>query len=170
MDEPLVPLGEIVATHGLFGWLKLNPFNPDTTALKPGAAVFIERSGKRMALLLEASNPHKRQLLIKLREVDSIDEAASYVGTTLSVSESALEMLAPGQYYHYQVMGFEVFTISGKRVGVVQSTMATAAGELYVVQSGRKEHLIPAVKEIIDKIDFASRTITINPPAGLLEL
>jgi len=79
-------------------------------------------------------------------------------------------MLAPDQYYHYQVMGFEVFTISGKRVGVVQSTMATAAGELYVVQSGRKEHLIPAVKEIIDKIDFASRTITINPPAGLLEL
>ena len=37
MDEPLVPLGEIVATHGLLGWLKLNPFNPETTALKAGA-------------------------------------------------------------------------------------------------------------------------------------
>ena len=32
------------------------------------------------------------------------------------------------------------------------------------------EHLIPAVKEIIDKIDFSNRTVTIDPPAGLLDL
>ena len=101
IDEPLVPLGEIVATHGLLGWLKLNPFNPETTALKPGA---------------------------------------------------------------------EVFTTAGERVGIVQSTMATSGGELYIVHSGSKEHLIPAVKEIVDKIDFANRTVTIDPPAGLLEL
>jgi len=170
MDEPLVPLGEIVATHGLLGWLKLNPFNPETTALKPEAEVFIAEAEKQTALVLEASSPHKRQLLIKLRQVDSIDAAARYVGTTLSVPESALEVLAPGEYYHYQIIGFEVFTTGGERVGIVESTMATAGGELYLVQGGNKEHLIPAVKEIIDKIDFANRTITIDPPAGLLDL
>jgi 16S rRNA processing protein RimM len=170
MDEPLVPLGEIVATHGLLGWLKLNPFNPETTALKRGAEVFIDRAGKQTAFLLEMSTPHNNQLLIKLQQVDSIEAAAHYVGTTLSVSESALEVLAPGQYYHYQIIGFEVFTTGGERVGVVQSTLATAGGELYLVQSGSKEHLIPAVKEIIDKIDFSNRKVTIDPPAGLLDL
>jgi 16S rRNA processing protein RimM len=170
MDEPLVPLGEIVATHGLLGWLKLNPFNPETTALKRGAEVFIDRAGEQTAFLLEASTPHNRQLLIKLQQVDSIEAAADYVGSTLSISESTLEVLAPGQYYHYQIIGFEVFTTGGERVGVVQSTLATAGGELYLVQSGSKEHLIPAVKEIIDKIDFFNRTVTIDPPAGLLDL
>jgi 16S rRNA processing protein RimM len=170
MDEPIVPLGEIVATHGLLGWLKLNPFNPETTALKPGAEVFIEQAGTPTPLLLEASSPHKRQLLIKLRQVDSIDAAAHYVGTTLSVSQTALEVLAPGQYYHYQIIGFEVFTTAGERVGIVQSTMVTSGGELYVVHSGSKEHLIPAVKEIVDKIDFTNRTVIIDPPAGLLDL
>ncbi|HZH82021.1 MAG TPA: ribosome maturation factor RimM [Phototrophicaceae bacterium] len=170
MDEPLVPLGEIVATHGLLGWLKLNPFNPGTTALKRGAEVFLDRAGNPTAFLLETSTPHNRQLLIKLQQVDSIEAAADYVGSTLSISESALEVLAPGQYYHYQIIGFEVFTTCGERVGVVQSTLATAAGELYLVQNGSKEHLIPAVKEIIDKIDFFNRTVTIDPPAGLLDL
>jgi 16S rRNA processing protein RimM len=170
MDEPLVPLGEIVATHGLLGWLKLNPFNPETTALKRGAEVFIDRAGEQTAFLLETSTPHNRQLLIKLQQVDSIEAAARYVDTTLSVSESALEVLAPGQYYHYQIIGFEVFTTGGERVGVLQSTLATAGSELYLVQSGSKEHLIPAVKEIIDKIDFSNRTVTIDPPAGLLDL
>lgn len=170
MDELLVSLGEIVATHGLLGWLKLNPFNPETTALKPGAEVFIEQAGTQMPLLLETSSPHKRQLLIKLRQVDSIDAAARYVGTILSVPQAALEVLPPGQYYHYQIIGFEVFTTAGERVGIVQSTMATSGGELYIVHSGSKEHLIPAVKEIVDKIDFANRTVIIDPPVGLLDL
>src|ERR1044072_7859765 len=52
MDEPVVPLGEIVATHGLLGWLKLNPFNPEPTALKPGAEGFIERAGTQTTPLL----------------------------------------------------------------------------------------------------------------------
>jgi 16S rRNA processing protein RimM len=67
-------------------------------------------------------------------------------------------------------MGFEVFTTSSERVGIVQSIMTTAGGDLYVVQDAGKEHLIPAVKEIIDKIDFANRKIVIDPPAGLLDL
>ena len=170
MDEPLVPLGEIVATHGLLGWLKLNPFNPETAALKPGAEVFIEQAGTQIPLLLEASSPHKRQLLIKVLQVDSVEAALQYVGTTLSVSQTALEVLPPGQYYHYQIIGFEVFTTAGERVGILQSTMATSGSALYVVHSGSKEHLIPAVKEIVDKIDFANRTVIIDPPAGLLDL
>src|SRR5262249_5718346 len=128
------------------------------------------QAGTLTPLMLEASSPHKRQLLIKLRQVDGIGAAARYVGTILSVLQTALEVLAPGQYYHYQIIGFEVFTTAGERVGIVQSTMATSGGELYVVHSESKEHLIPAVKEIVDKIDFTNRTVTIDPPAGLLEL
>ena len=45
MAEPLVPLGEIVGTHGLKGWLKLNPFNPATTALSSSSEVIVEKSG-----------------------------------------------------------------------------------------------------------------------------
>ena len=45
MAEPVVPLGEIVATHGLLGWLKLNPFNPDTNALTAGVEVYVDKTG-----------------------------------------------------------------------------------------------------------------------------
>ncbi|MGH7830973.1 MAG: hypothetical protein ACREP8_12425, partial [Candidatus Binatia bacterium] len=33
MAERLVPLGELVTTHGIKGWLKLKPYNPQTTLL-----------------------------------------------------------------------------------------------------------------------------------------
>jgi 16S rRNA processing protein RimM len=170
MAEPVVPLGEIVATHGLKGWLKLNPFNPATKTLSSGAQIFVGKAGSQSAHEVEASTPHKHQLLVKLRDLDDINDAERLVGSTLSIAEAALEALADGQYYHYQVIGFEVFTVSGERIGKILSTLSTPGGDLYVVQGGAKEHLIPAVKEIVEKVDFDSGTMIVNPPSGLLDL
>ena len=64
------------------------------------------------------------------------------------------------------------------RVAIVQSCYIPWKGffdligraDLYVVQGATKEHLIPAVKDIIEKVDFASGKMIINPPEGLLDL
>ena len=170
MAEPVVPLGEIVTTHGLRGWLKLNPFNAGTKALAGGVEVILEKSGARSCFHVEASNPRRNRFLIKLTGIDSIEQAAPLVGSTLLVGESALETLAPGQYYHYQVVGFEVFAATGERIGTIASILSTAGGELYVVRGMDKEHLIPAIREFIDKVDFTTGKMIINPPAGLLDL
>jgi 16S rRNA processing protein RimM len=168
--EPLIPLGEIVTTHGIAGWLKLKSYNPKTTLLIPTLEVWLEKEGARSAHGIEASRAYKGQFLVKLSGVDSMSEAEKQVGATLSVSAQSLDSLPPGEYYHYQVIGLEVFDTGGKRIGVVARTWSTAAGELYVVDGAFREHLIPAVKEIIERVDFAAGKIIINPPAGLLDL
>ena len=94
MAEPFVPLGEIVTTHGLNGWLKLNSYNPDTTTLSRGVEVVLEKAGERSVHQLEASRGRRKQWLVKLQQVDSFDEAVKYVGSTVSISADALvEML-----------------------------------------------------------------------------
>jgi 16S rRNA processing protein RimM len=170
MAEPLVPLGEFVTTHGLNGWLKLNPFNVDTTALIDGAEVILEKAGEQSAHRVQASNPHRNQFLVKLEDVDSIDAAARHVGATLCIYETALAVLETGEYYHYQVIGFEAYDLSGARIGIISATLSTAGGELYVLQGTDKEHLIPAIKQFIEKVDFTARRVIFNPPEGLLDL
>jgi 16S rRNA processing protein RimM len=170
MDDHSVPLGEIVATHGLDGRLKLNPFNPASDTLTGGVEVCLEKAGHQSFHHLESCRPHKRQLLIKLRDVADIDAAEHLLGATLLIDDALLDPLAPGQYYVYQVMGFAVFDSSGTAIGTISGTLSTPAGELYIVQGHDKEHLIPAVREIIEKVDFAEKKLIINPPAGLLDL
>jgi 16S rRNA processing protein RimM len=102
--------------------------------------------------------------------VDGIDEAERWVGAKLFVSEAALDALEPGQYYHYQVVGFEMVHLNGESIGTILSTISTPGGEIYVVQGAAKEHLIPAVKEIIEEVDFTAGKMVINPPPGLLDL
>lgn len=170
MSERLVPLGEIVSTHGLEGWLKLNPFNPDSTALESIREVIIERDSARSAHQLEANRPHNRQILIKLQGIDNIESAKLLIGANLSVSEDSLPALQPGEYYHFQAIGLEVLDTKGNRLGMVARTWSVGGREIYVVIGNTKEYLIPAVKEIIEKIDFDARKMIINPPEGLLDL
>ena len=170
MTEQLVPVGGIVATHGLLGWLKVNPFNPETTVLTAGRQLIVEKEGQRTPHEIESSKQNKRQILIKLRGVDGIDNARKWVGATICVDPDVLEPLEPGQYYHYQVVGLEVYALSGERIGVITRVWSTPGGELYVVQGTTKEFLIPAVKEIIEKVDFTAGRVIINPPEGLLDL
>jgi len=140
------------------------------TSLAAGVEVILEKADARSRHDLEAISPHKNQFLIKLRDLQNIDDATRWVGATLSVAESSLQALAPSEYYHYQVIGFEVFDLKGESLGRIASVMATPGSALYVVRGENKERLIPAVKEIVEQVDFTEGKVIINPPDGLLDL
>lgn len=170
MSDGLVALGEIVTTHGIAGWLKLNPYNFESPLLSTLSEAILIKDGTRSTVEVEAARRHRRQILLKLRGVDIIESARQWVGSTLAVPEKALETPAPGQYYHYQVIGIEVFDTSGARIGTLKQIWSTAGSELYVVAGLDKEHLIPAVKEIIAKVDLEAGRMIVDLPAGLLDL
>ena len=170
MSERLVPLGEIVTTHGIGGWLKLKAYNPQTNVLNPNREIWLEKDGTRSRHEIEKSRSYKSQFLVKLSGIDRIDDAEPWVGSILYLAERYLDSLPSGAYYHYQVIGLEVFDTKGERIGVIARTWSTPGGELYVVSGASKEHLIPAVKEIIEKVDFVTGKMVINPPEGLLDL
>lgn len=170
MSERLVPLGEIIATHGIEGWLRLKPYNPQTTTLFSTQKIFLEKGGVCSSHLLEASRPHKGYFLVQLRGIDGVGEAKKWVGSILSVAEEQLQPLRPGEYYYYQVVGLDVFDAQGEWLGIITRVWSKEGGDLYVVTGRSKEYLIPAVKEVIEKIDLPGGRMIINPPAGLLDL
>jgi 16S rRNA processing protein RimM len=148
----------------------VNPYNPETNAFSAAHELFLEQDGKRSAHQVESSKAQGRQFLIKLSAINGIDEAKKCIGFKICVPETALELLQPGQYYQYQAIGFEVTDLNGELIGVVTGILSTPAGELYVIRGAEKEHLIPAVKEFVEKVDLIAGTMIINPPPGLLEL
>jgi len=170
VPERLVPLGELVSTHGLEGWLKLKPYNPQSTLLNSAKEVVLEKDGIRSRHYLERSKVHQQNALVKLRGTEEINHAEKLIGSVLSVREDTLQPLEPGEFYYFQVVGFDVLDTHGEWIGKVARIWFKQGGDLYVVAGASKEYLIPAVQEVIEKIDIRARKITINPPAGLLEV
>jgi 16S rRNA processing protein RimM len=68
------------------------------------------------------------------------------------------------------VVGMEVVTEEGKRVGVVLEILRLPSNDLWQVDSGTKTISIPAVKEFIRKVDEKTRTVVIHEIEGLLDL
>ncbi|HWP57298.1 MAG TPA: ribosome maturation factor RimM [Candidatus Acidoferrales bacterium] len=163
-------MGELVTTHGIRGWLKLHPYNPQTESLASLKRVCLEKGGRSAEFFVEACKAFKRDFLLKLRGADTIAEAEPWVGSVVLVDESDLEPLKPGEYYYHQIIGFDVFDREGRWLGKVARIWAKGGGDLYVLEGAEKEYLIPATAEIVDKVDLAERKILVQPPPGLLDL
>ncbi len=170
MSEGLIPLGVLVTTHGIDGWLKLQPYNPQTTTFHSTLEIFLEKGEQGSPQQIEDVRFYKGHLFIKLRGIDTLDQAQGWVGATLSVPEAALPPLSVGEYYYYQAIGLDVFDRQGVWIGTVTQVWSKAGGDLYVVQGAGKEYLIPTTKEVVEKVDLPGRKMIINPPEGLLDL
>ncbi len=170
MSENQIALGDIVATHGVAGWLRLKLFNPQGRTIYSTREVELARAETRLALAVDEAKPHKAVVLVKLRGVDDMDAAQDLVGYRLWVRQDALAPLGAAEYYYEEVVGFEVVDALGERLGTVTRIWPRQGGDLLVVAAPGKEHLIPAVKEFIRQIDVVRRTVIVDVPEGLLDL
>ena len=78
--------------------------------------------------------------------------------------------LAPGTFRVSELQGSRVVTEEGVEVGELARVEPAPGHDLWVVRAGGREHLIPAVAEIVRQVDVPARRITIRPPKGLLDL
>lgn len=78
--------------------------------------------------------------------------------------------LAPGTFRVSELQGARVMTEEGVDVGELVGVEPAPGHDLWVVRAGAREHLIPAVAEIVRQVDLSARRITIRPPKGLLDL
>jgi 16S rRNA processing protein RimM len=166
----LCPLGTIVNTHGIHGELRLLPYNPDSTTLGPGAEVTLRWPDRSLRVRLHGVRPHKRFRLLLIEGYDSASDAESLIGAELCVPRSALPPLAPGEVYHFQVIGLRARTIDGRALGTVREVLSTGGNDVCVARDEEHEYLIPLVAEVVRAIDVEGGELVIDPLPGLLDL
>jgi 16S rRNA processing protein RimM len=107
-------------------------------------------------------------VVLKLNEIDSRSVADEHRGDYLFVDEKDIVAPAKGSYFIHEIIGMKVVTEAGEEVGIVRDVMELPANDVWVVTSGTKEFLIPAIKKVIRQVDLKSRTVVIRPLEGML--
>ena len=83
---------------------------------------------------------------------------------------SALHDLPDGEFYWYELVGCEVWTESGQRVGEVRELWETGPQDLLVIRgTDGEDRLIPTARDLVPEIDLENRRITVVDLPGLLE-
>jgi 16S rRNA processing protein RimM len=87
------------------------------------------------------------------------------------IADDDMRPVEEGEFFERQLIGAEVMSGDGRRLGLVSRFLRTGGTDLLVMESeDGREHLIPFADDICPEIDVAAKRITISPPEGLLEL
>ena len=169
--EEMALVGRVARPHGLRGQVIVNlETDFPEERFRPGAELFVNQSGAVKPLRVAAMRVQQGRPVIALEGIDDIEVAAPLAGAELRVPKEWLTPLPEGTFYHHDLVGCEVRTVDGIRVGVVKDVAATGGGHHLVIGGERGEVLIPLAQEICRAIDPAAKRIVIAPPEGLLEL
>jgi 16S rRNA processing protein RimM len=66
------------------------------------------------------------------------------------------------------LVGLEVVTATGERLGEISDVMETGANDVYVVADEGKEILLPAIADVVKLIDLEENQMVVEVLDGLI--
>ena len=157
-------IGQILAPWGVKGKLKVKVITDFPQRFAPSSKIYINRQ----PMTIDSAEWHKGKVIIKLNQIDTIEAAQRLRGQPIEIHHRQLYPLPEGQYYHFQLIGLEVWTTQGELLGNITEILTAEGNDNYVVSGDKGEILIPAIEDVVKSIDLDSRRITIEPIEGLL--
>ena len=166
MKKRFLECGKIVATHGLRGEVKVLPWCDGPEALVPIKTFYLD--GGNTPKRAERCRIQKNMVLLKLEGVDTPEAAQALRGRVLWLDREE-DTLEEGQYYIQDLIGLTVEDAeTGERYGTLRDVTETGANDVYHVAfpDGRVQ-LVPAIPQVIAKIDLDGGKMLIRPLEGL---
>jgi 16S rRNA processing protein RimM len=164
----LISIGKVVNTHGIHGKLRVVYYNEDKANFFSYRRVLLEELlGRLEPFEVTEAKIHGKFLIVHFRGLNSLDEAERLIGAALLVERASLPRLEEGEYYWADLIGMEVTSDTGDRLGEILGILPTGGTDVLIVRMGENEVLIPATEEVIKQVDTVSRRMVIHLVKGL---
>lgn len=158
--------GKVVAPFGIGGEVKLVVLTDFPGRFEAGSRVaFRLASGERRSELVQGSRPHRGGLILKLRGVDTRNDAEALRGAEAVIDDSELAELDADAFYLFDIVGLKVVTDDGREFGEVVEVVQSAANDVYITSTGL---CVPALKSVVADVDVRGGVMTIRPVPGLI--
>ncbi len=155
MEGELV-IGEVLKPQGIRGELKVKPFTDTAEDMAAYKRVFMDGTEYRVLRARVGDGC----VYLSLRGVPDRNAAELLRGKKLTVPRDDAPALEEGTYYIADLLGSEIFTENGQRLGVL-TDIRQAATDIYTLDTGKGEILFPAVKGLVLSVDAVQKRITV---------
>ena len=171
LSDDLVILGKVSGTHGIRGELKISCYSGEYDTLMSLRTLLIRgEHGDLLEAEMDSARLHGGRAVVRLKKFDSINAVSHLVGRELVIHRSQLPETEDGEYYWHDLIGLRVLVNDGSELGIIADIFATGSNDVYVVRSGDREYLIPALEEVVREVDLTAGTMKVSPLEGLLDL
>ena len=169
-DEPaFIEAGVIRKPHGIKGEILVDIDEDLITFFKPGQIVYIGETHIKCSL--RSIREHRSGFLILLNEFNNPEEIGNFRFSRLFLPDSGElheKLIDNTILLDSQVIGLTVITNEGKELGQIVEIIETGANDVFVVDAGNKEILLPDIEDVIKKVDLKKRLMIVHLLPGLL--
>lgn len=163
--EDLIIVGEVARAHGVQGAVRVVPVTDFPEHLLALHQAVVVCGSTARPVRVERAQSLGRFVMMKFSGIDTPEAADQLRGATVQIPASQAVPLPPGQFYVFQVVGLEVRTPEGGRIGRVIDVLRTGSNDVYVVRPPEgPEILLPAVDTCVQKIDVAAGELVARLP------
>ncbi len=162
-------LGQIVNTFGIKGMVKIKPFTDDIEQFEHLQTIYIKNKNSKKEYEIEEIKYHKNMILLKLKGIETPEQAENLRNSYVIIPREKAKKLEEGTYYIVDMIGLEVYTDEGENLGILEDIFNTGSNDIYVVKDNSgKEVLLPAIKDVIKKVDMDNKKIIVHIIKGLI--
>lgn len=169
-------VGHLNKAHGTKGEIFIWPLTdyPEST-FAPGVVLYLCDANGDMpsdppTLRIEASRAYRRGYLVRFEGVRDRGGMEGLLDRYVSRSMEQIEDLEEGETFYHDLLGMEVVTVDGQRVGEVIEIYELKPADLLEIRGLERDFMIPYIAEMIQSVSVEENRIVLDPPPGLLEV
>jgi 16S rRNA processing protein RimM len=171
LNDPVV-VGRLTSSYGVRGWIKVHSFTDPMENFLGYQQLYLQQQGQWRPLAVEEGKLHGKGVVVKLRGVDTPEQARLYSGVDVAIDASELPPLEADEFYWHQLEGLRVLVgtamESAQLLGRVDHLLETGANDVLVVTpcegsiDGR-ERLIPYLPDdVVKVVDLAAGALLVE--------
>ena len=169
MKKEKLEIGQIVNTFGIKGQVKVVPFTDDITQFDTLKQIYIEKRKNLELFKIEKTNYHKNMIILKLKGIDTPEQAESLRNCYIKINRKDARKLPEGTYFIVDLIGLDVYTDEEKLLGTLEDIYNAGSSDIYVVRTSEgKQILLPAIKDVIKKVDIENKKVIVHIIEGLI--
>lgn len=166
--ESLLEVGQVVNTYGIKGFVKVIPLVDNNNQFNDFKVLYIQEKNNTHELQLEEVKFSKKLVLLKFKGIETIEQAEELRNLYLQAKRSDIK-LEKGAHFIVDLIGLEVYTEEGILLGKLKEVLQPGANDVYIVEDEtKKEILLPAIPDVIKKIDIEENKMVVKLLEGLI--
>jgi|TARA_Y100000996_G_scaffold303859_1_gene241147 16S rRNA processing protein RimM len=154
-------VGKVLNTHGIKGYLTIRTYTsiPEDIFKYP---LHIHTKNTIKKIEIEDHNFMPKKTIMKILDVDNIEDADDYIGQNLLVLKTHLPKTTNDEYYWYDLIGSSVINHNGLELGYIDDLFTSGENDILIIkrEGSLKEIYIPFLKNHI--IDFKDKILTVR--------
>jgi 16S rRNA processing protein RimM len=163
-------LGRFGKTHGLKGEIRIIIDTDEPDAYLDVETIFVEIKDQLVPYFVENAFFHNDVLIVKLDELDTIEQVEPLKGKKIFLPLEGLPQLQSDQFYFHEIIDFEIHDQELGYLGKVKAVYDEGPQTLFSFMHKGREVLVPLADGVVLEVDKLNKKVLTLLPEGLMEL